>query len=260
MIDIDEIFVRYPQLNSLRSLVSDEVIKSEIGSRVSEFEKWLAEAKKLIPMVNLNQVFPADLERGSIRLENFLGHWGNVSIEEVCKICLIVRWLRPKRILELGTYNGMTTLQMALNAPRECTTYTLDLPDYEKNSLPMSKIDKLVATFFLDNFNNVVGRYFARRADLNIRQLFGNSTRFDYSMIDVPVDLVFVDAAHDYESKCQDSDTAFRLLARPGAILWHNYGDVTCPYVTRCLAEYAQHYKIWHLRNTYLAVYFSEWI
>src|SRR5437762_8515397 len=47
--------------------------------------------------------------------------WGNVSVESVCKIGLIIRWLRPRRILEIGTYNGMTTLQMALNAPPECT-------------------------------------------------------------------------------------------------------------------------------------------
>jgi len=80
------IFERYPQLKTLKGLVPDEVVEREVGSRADEFEREIARARQTIPTVNLNKVFPEDLEKGSIQLENFLGHWGNVSIEELCKI------------------------------------------------------------------------------------------------------------------------------------------------------------------------------
>ena len=252
------LFQRYPQLNNLRSLVPDELIEKEIGARTNDFEVWLNQACELIPTVNLNKVFPPDLERGPIRLENFLGHWGNVSIEELCKICLIVKWLRPRRILELGTYNGMTTLQMALNAPPECVTYTLDLPLAKAASLQLSQLDQLVSKHFKERFNTSTGSYFHGRQDVKIVQLLGDTATFDFSAIGGKADLIFVDAAHDYENKRRDCENAFRLLSDNGVVLWHNYADVCCPEVTRCLAEYAQNRKIWHLRNTLLAVYYAK--
>src|SRR3954471_18567976 len=114
---VPSIFERYPQLATLKGLVPDDVVEREIGGRANEFEEFLADARKRIPTVRLCDVFPAELESGAITLANFLGHWGNVSIEEVAKVALIARWLNPKRVLEIGTYNGMTTLQIGLNVP-----------------------------------------------------------------------------------------------------------------------------------------------
>jgi predicted O-methyltransferase YrrM len=251
------LFERYPQLNTLRALVPDELIEEEVGSRVEEFEKSLAGAKRLISTVNLNKVFPAELERSAIQLENFLGHWGNVSVEELCKICLIVKWLRPKRVLELGTYNGMTTLQMALNAPPDCVVYTLDLPPEQTASLPLGRLDELVAKHFKERFNTRIGSYFENREDVRIVQLWGDTATFDYSVLGGPVDLIFVDAAHDYQNKRHDCETAFRALMPGGVILWHDYAQVVNPEVTRCLDEYAADRPIFHLRNTNLAVYYG---
>jgi hypothetical protein len=257
-ISTDELFRSYPQLLTLRALVPDALIVEHIGKRVSEYEELLTEARKVIPTVNLNQIFPAELERGAIRLENFLGHWGNVSIEELCKICLIVKWVAPRRILELGTYNGMTTLQMALNSPPECNTYTLDLPPEMAAKITLNPLDEMISKHFKEHFDTTVGSYFLKRKDVNITQLWGDTSVFPYeTIIDGPIDMVFVDAAHDYQNKKIDTDNAFRLLSAKGVILWHNYHDVICPDVTRCLGEYAKNRKIWHLRNTSLAVYYA---
>lgn len=252
-----DLFVRYPQLRTLRNLVSDEIIDEEIGSRVTEFEGYLAIANQRIPTVNLNRVFPDELERGAIQLENFLGHWGNVSIEELCKICLIVSWLKPRKILELGTYNGMTTLQMALNAPKTCITYTLDLPPEVAATIELGLIDQMIANKFKERFKTATGSYFADRSDVDIRQLWGDTSNFDYSVVGEGVDLIFVDAAHDYLHKKEDTEAAFRLLAPGGVILWHDYAQVANPDVTRCLAEFAESKPIFHLRNTHLAVHFA---
>lgn len=255
---LDEILKKYPTLINLKGLVPDNLIENDIGSKISFFEKYIEEGKKYIPTVNLNRVFPIELEKGKIVLENFLGHWGNVSVEELCKICLIIQYLKPKRILEIGTYNGMTTLQIALNAPSNCITYTLDLPEDVSASLQLSEIDTYVSKHFKKKFGTGVGSYFRDRNDLNIRQLWGDSANFDYSVIDGEIDIIFIDAAHDYANKKIDSENAFKLLAPNGVILWHNYNDVLCPDVTKYLMEIAKTKSILHLRNTMIAVYVDK--
>jgi predicted O-methyltransferase YrrM len=252
------LFEKYPYINNLRSLVPDELIETEIGSKAADFEKDIEKARKYIRTVNLNAIFPPELEKGKIVLENFLGHWGNVSIEELCKICLIVRFLQPKRILEIGTYNGMTTLQMALNAPKDCVTYTLDLPEELMAALELSKLDTLVSKHFKDKFGTKTGSYFAGRNDVKIIQALGDSSTFDYDTLgNEKFDVIFIDAAHDYANKKIDSEQAFRLINKNGVILWHNYNDVTSPGVTEYLADIADKYKLYHLRNTMLAVYYN---
>jgi len=114
------VFDRYPQLRTLRGLVPDEVVEREIAVKGEAFEHWRRLAEARIPTVKLNQVFPAELERGRVVLENFLGQWGNVSVEELCKIRLIARYLRPRAVFEFGTFNGCTALQLAMNTPDDC--------------------------------------------------------------------------------------------------------------------------------------------
>jgi predicted O-methyltransferase YrrM len=237
-------------------MVSDEMIETEIGSKADEFDENLARAKKTIPTVNLNKIFPEELEKGSITIENFLGHWGNVSIEELCKMCLITKFLKPEKVLEIGTYNGMTTLQLALNAP-QATVYTLDLPEEIASNLEMSALDTLISKHFKERFGTAIGSYFKDRKDVNIVQLLGDSATYDYSTLGGKIDLIFIDAAHDYQNKKVDTENAFRLVSKGGVILWHNYNDVTCPDVTKYLADISGDHKIFHLRNTSLAVYYN---
>lgn len=254
-----DIFLReFPQLKSLQKLVSDDLILSEIASKKSIFQRDLQKAQTAIPTVNLEDIFPSDIVKSPIRLENFLGHWGNVTIEEIAKMCLIIAWLKPKKMLEMGTYNGMSTLQLALNAPIDCVTYTIDLSPQHIDSVSLGPLDCLVAEKFRKIFNTSLGSYFqGREKELRIEQLYGDTTKYSYDAIEGQIDFIFIDAAHDYESKKTDSINAFNLLSSDGVIVWHDYAQISNPDVTKYLAELAQEHDIFHLRNTNLAVYRS---
>lgn len=254
----DIFFTKYPQYKTLRSLVSDQLIIEEIGNRSDEFEKIYIKAQKRIKTVKLSDIFPQKLEKGSIVLENFLGHWGNISVEEVCKIALITKFLKPKKVFEFGTYNGMTTLQLALNAPRNCKVYTLDLPDNISPKIPLGKIDTLVAKHFKDKFDTKTGSYFKNRKDIKVIQILQDSATFDPSLFKNSIDLIFIDAAHDYKNKKKDSDNAFFMLKKVGVIVWHNYADVGNPDITKYLYQLSAHKKIYHLKNTMFAIYIDK--
>ena len=81
-----------------------------------------------------------------IRLFNFDVRCGNVSHFELLTIASVVAAQKPHVLLEIGTFDGNTTLQMALNAPDNAIVHTLDLPS-EVTSLvqPSLEVDlKLV--------------------------------------------------------------------------------------------------------------------
>ena len=253
------VFERYPQLKTLRGNIPDAIVESNVRPKADAHESIRARAERSIPTSRLADIFPVELEQCPIHLERFLGRWGNVNIEEICKISLIARWLRPQTIFEFGTFNGMTTLQMALNAPENATVFTLDIAPDTARSMPMDLIDRYLAeksgAFSLD-----VGHYFQGSPQASkINQLWGNSLSFDFSPYKNSVDLIFIDAGHTYECVKSDTENALKMLKPRGVILWHDYMSVLCPDVTRCLSEYAeQGLPINNLRNTTLSVYFRQ--
>lgn len=254
----ESVFKKYPQLHTLKGLIPDEVVEEEIGKNCEEYEKELFLAQQTIKTVTLNKIFPEEIEKSGIYLENFLGHWGNISIEEVCKICLIVKYLKPSKILEIGTYNGMTTLQMALNAPKDSTIFTLNLPENTEANFKLLNIDYYVSNYLRKHFNTEIGSYFKDRQDVNIVQLYGDSSLFDFDKLGCKFDLIFIDAGHDYSNVKCDTENAFRLINNNGIIMWHNYFDILCPDVTKYLREISTKCKIYHLKGTLLAVYINN--
>lgn len=257
----ESFFEKFPQLNTLKGLVPDEVVEREISSRIDEFNMWRAEAKRKIETIKLIDIFPPELETGTIQLENFLGHWGNVSIEEVCKIALIAKHFKPAKAFEIGTYNGLTTLQLALNTPEDTQIFTLDLPPDKRDNTKhhLSELDRYVAVEFLKRFNTAVGSYFkGKSVEHKITQIYNDSATFDFSPYYSKMDLIFIDAGHDYDNKKSDSENALKMVAPNGLILWDNYDDILNPDVTKYLAELAEVLPLFHLRGTPLVVYWNK--
>lgn len=247
---------RYPELRTLIGKVPQALIESEAGPKATRLEELRAVAAQSVPTVLLGDIFPAEIELGAIRLQNFLGRWGNVSVEELCKICLVVSWLRPRSIFEFGTYNGLTTYQLALNAPSDCVIYTLDIDPAAAAALEIGEIDSYLARK-VGAFDSKVGQYFHNTPEAaRIQQLWGDSTKLDFTAFEGSIDLVFVDAGHTYEYVRSDSGIALRMLRPGGVILWHDYLRVLHPDVTQYLCELsASGVPVRHLRGTGLAVH-----
>lgn len=261
MSQIDSIIREYPELATIVGKVSDQVLIDQFNECRPEFENSRKIASEHIPVSLLATVFDAAAEQGQITLETFLGRWGNVTIEEVCKIALILRWLKPSRVFEFGTYNGMTTRQIALNVPNDCEVFTLDLDPTDRSvtELSIGAIDQYIAEK-TGAFDVKVGEYFiGTTQETKITQLLGDSMTYDYSPYYGTADLVFVDAGHTYDYVKSDTENALRLIKPGGVILWHDYMRVLHPGVTRCLSEYAlKGLSIHQLRGTNLAVHRSD--
>lgn len=143
---------------------------------------------------------------------------GSMTITEISSLCLLVAARRPRKVLEIGSFKGLTTLNIALNAP-EAEVHTLDLPpDVDPTTTHFDTKDKSIIT------RRGTLYYTDRPEAERIHPHYGDTATFDYSEIGGGVDLCLVDAAHSYNYVRNDTIKALPLMAENSLMLWHDYG------------------------------------
>ena len=165
-------------------------------------------------------------------------HSHNCSALELYTLAVITRVIAPTRALEIGTFDGRSTLAIALNT--EGVVYTLNLPptDDRRESYDAELSNKVRSG----------ARFLAHPAQDRIEQLWGDSRTFDFAPYE-GMQLIFIDGAHDAPTVRQDTATALKLIDRGnGAIVWH---DATSYGVGHVLPEcVADGFPIYLIRGT----------
>ena len=171
-----------------------------------------------------------------------------LPLPEALSLSAIASYLQPHRSFEIGTFTGVSTLALALNAP-DAQIWTLDLPD--------EALQQFAFRFEVGSvWQNAARRDEKLRS--HIMQLRGDSRRFDYAPYENQMDLVLVDANHAYDWARDDSRHALQMLAPNGVIIWDDYDwseHPDCAGVARALHELSREIEIFHLAGTRLAVH-----
>jgi predicted O-methyltransferase YrrM len=187
-------------------------------------------AEHRIPAASLSEIVDSDCE---IRLTELPENDGNITLQELSVITALVKQTRPTRILEIGTFDGRTTLNMAINSPAEAQLFTLDLP---KTQLDSTKLHITTGDRVFVDKPESGARFKSTEQARKITQLYGDSATFDFAPYFGTIDLVFLDGSHSYEYVLNDSRIGLKLLRDGrGVILWHDY--TAWPGVTRALNE-----------------------
>jgi predicted O-methyltransferase YrrM len=241
---------------SLKALVKNPIQGRALFGEFYRTYADLCGAGAAWPVKSIFEAFP-EAENTSITLEHKAGEGIKADVKELVFMAIMTRLLAPRRIFEIGTFRGRTALNFALNSPPECEVFTLDIP-LENKSAIVHKADQFVSSVVTGD----VGSYFKGHAvSGKIQQLWGDSTRFDYTPYAGKMDLVFVDGAHHYEAVVSDTQNAIKLLtpSGPAAIIWHdfsNFGDFFD--VTRAILDCPVGPEVFQLEDTQLAVYWRS--
>lgn len=158
---------------------------------------------------------------------------GNVSPYELLVLSLLARGRAPRCLFEIGTFDGLTALALAANAPDDAIVHTLDLPAAEESGTRFPLADS--------------ERSFVRKPEsgarlrgsphaAKVRQWLGDSGKFDFAPWRGKADLIFVDGSHACEYVRSDSLNALAMAAPGGLILWHDFGG-SWTGVAEALAE-----------------------
>lgn len=187
--------------------------------RAREEAQQLFNRSRRIQDRELEQLFPGISEcRGTLQAAvPPLNGIGNVQPYELIVISTICKYLNPDLVFEFGTFNGLTTLHLAMNAAAAAQIVTIDLdPDDGRRELINDD------TYYIKD--NSVGAMFQDTPEVpKIEQIFGDTTKFDQVAYKGKADLIFIDAGHEYELVRSDTEKALDMLAPNGVILWHDY-------------------------------------
>jgi predicted O-methyltransferase YrrM len=173
-----------------------------------------------------------------IRFEEFLSKFGleptrpirmmdstfqieSVNGFELYVLCTLCRSLDASRVMEIGTFKGRTTYNLAANIAEGGRIYTLNYLDaaHEGAFVP--------------------GEAFRGTAlESRIDAMTGNSLHFDFRPWHGSIDLMFVDGNHSLPYVLQDSKSALQCVRPGGLIAWHDvsfdHADVTQAVLESC--------------------------
>lgn len=202
-----------------------------------------ADTEPKAPILSILDAYPG-AEGLAIDLGTISYRRSNLDPMEQFSLAAIARLREPRMIFEFGTYDGATTLLLMRNVP-SARILTLDLDRALASTATVSGE--------ADNAHSGVGSRFAGDPEAQrIEQLFGDSRTFDFSQWFGKVDLVIVDAGHDYDCAVADTKTSFRLLRPGGIIVWDDY-MTGWPGVLRAVDGSGR--RVFQLANTNLAIY-----
>jgi len=179
-----------------------------------------SDALARIPEISVGEIVGA--RRPVIRMPVTQYEDGMLPNHELLALLSILVAESPKEVLEIGTYMGHTTRQMAENLTNG-VVHTVDLPeDFASGSDPNQELPK-------DDFhliqNRTVGReYKDSPCASRVRQHFGDSASWDFSQAGQST-FFFIDGSHTYEYCKSDSEKCFALCNGRGVFLWHDCDD-----------------------------------
>jgi hypothetical protein len=183
---------------------------------------------------------------------------GNVRITELAILSALASGCENNsNLFEIGTFDGRTTLNFAMNSPGECSIYTLDLPHGFDTRFSLADgeehlVDKPRSGSRYEKYREIFPAVIGK-----IHQLFGDSAAFDFTAYKNSCSLVFVDGSHSYDNVMSDSRVALEITKQGGVVLWHDYG--IWEDVTKALDELKarDNYNLCNIRGTSL-VYWKK--
>ena len=197
-----------------------------------------------LPEVALSTAVPG-IDVSAIELLHPLERPGGVKVRELVVLNALVRHLQPRRIVEIGTAEGRTTLNLARSSSSDTEILTFDLPPEAPEAMVESGPD------FRQLGLAASGALLSGLDDPRVRRVLADSTRYDWTALAGTVDLMFIDGGHDYECVRKDTKAALQIVRPGGVILWHDY--CTFNGVTKWLDEMCRTHPLIRIQGTSLA-------
>jgi len=168
----------------------------------------------------------------------------NLSWEETIIISHLVKMMAPAKIFEFGTFNGRTTMHLAINSPETAIVYSIDIKtgifDFNTDGVYLNETS--------------IGEYILKSPVASkIRMLKGDSRSFDFSQYEKSIDFIFIDGDHSYDSVISDSMNSFKMVRPGGVVMWHDY--LLIKDVTEALSNICKGKCLINLKGTSLVVW-----
>jgi glycosyltransferase involved in cell wall biosynthesis/tetratricopeptide (TPR) repeat protein len=166
--------------------------------------------------------------------EAFAGRFGSLDTSralagftpphDTAAVLTLVAYQRPRRVLEIGTAAGHMTANLTVFTPADAIVYSLGIvaEDGAKSGTQAQEYEVPRRDQFAKHLNHFGT---AHKAQL----ITADSRTYDFNRL-TPLDFVFVDGGHDYQTARSDSLRAYQALRPGGLLVWHDLPSPT-PWV-----------------------------
>ena len=168
----------------------------------------------------------------------------SLELEELVALLAVQKFTKAMRVIEVGTFDGNTTLNLAANVDAGGLVVTLDLPPEGSTTTDYAGTGKPAAF--------AARQYVGHPAEARIRQVYGDSAALDWSSFGGTFDLAFLDGDHSTRYVRSDTQKALGVLRPGGLVVWHDYEYRSVSVVLD--AAVAAGEEIHWIRGTRLAV------
>ena len=144
---------------------------------------------------------------------------GGTSLGELTILAAATRLIQPKKVFEIGTFNGRTSAVFLMNAHPDATVCSLDLPPD-----PQAREDLIDSDLYLIKRRRLAFYVYEYGLEKRFQQILCDSLKFDPEPHRDTVELGFVDGAHDYQYVKSDTEKMAVMMAAHGLVFWHDYG------------------------------------
>jgi hypothetical protein len=190
---------------------------------------WRSDMK--VPQVAVQDLFPEiDFTRSPELLFPFPRDLSTMP-HELMIMAHVIRYLRPKRVIEFGTAEGRTALNFALHLPPDGEVVTLDFPP-------------------IPGKNEVGFFYWEQPLKSKIKQIFSGVDTWDSAPYRASAEMVFCDACDQLPGLAAETAQAFAVVKLGGVIFRHDYGSAEGP--TLFWNEMSKELPVRHLEGTTL--------
>lgn len=190
----------------------------------------------IVPTRNLDAILPGASTAEVRMLPRLIrNHPWAMPEHELLTLGAITRMIGPRHVVELGTFQGGSTLVMAANMADGGRIVTVDLDPSQRErhehglGTGLQEFD-LGGLFRGTRYESMIEQRFSNTLDLHAEDLVGQA------------DLVFIDADHSYAFVTRDTAKAMTFVRPGGWVLWHDYTwtaeDSACAGVTRAVDEF----------------------
>jgi hypothetical protein len=184
-----------------------------------------------VPQVSVQELFPEiDFTRSPQLLFPYPRDL-SVHTHELMILAQVVAHYQPKRVVEFGTAEGRTALNIALHLPPDGEVVTLDFPP-------------------IPGQNEVGFFYWEQPLKSKIKQIFSGVGEWDSSAYSASAEIVFCDACDQPAGLASETAQAFRVVKPGGTIFRHDYGSADGP--TQFWNELSRELPVRHLAGTSL--------
>jgi hypothetical protein len=159
---------------------------------------------------------------------------GAAPFADVAAILTLAIAQQPSGVLEIGTFWGSTTANLARNLP-QAKVHTIDLP-LDAGDVEESIAGQPVNDLHLIQSRQVGKAFRGTELEGRITQHFGDTARYDYSSIPDELSFFMIDGSHTYEYAKSDTLVCLGLARGASTLVWHDCNEWQ-PGVTKWLVE-----------------------